>query len=53
MKKATDTFHKPTGPEIRPVDQAIQPGDGGWGVILELVGYQKIVHRLYGYVDGS
>ena len=52
-EKATDTFHKPTGPEIRPVDQAIQPGDGGWGVILELVGYQKIVHRLYGYVDGS
>ena len=52
-EKATDTFHKPTGPEIRPVDQAIQPGDGGWGVILELVGYQKIVNRLYGYVDGS
>lgn len=27
--EATGTFHKPTGPEIRPVDQAIQPGDGG------------------------
>src|SRR5215204_7621205 len=30
-EKATDTFFKSTGPEIRPVDQAIQPGDGGWG----------------------
>jgi hypothetical protein len=51
-EKATDTFHKPTGPEIRPVDQAIQPGDGGWGINLELVGYQKIVNQLYGYVSG-
>ena len=51
-EKATDTFYKSTGPEIRPVDQAIQPGDGGWGIGLELVGYQKIVDRLYGYVSG-
>ena len=51
-EKATDTFHKPTGPEIRPVDQAIQPGDGGWGIHLELTGYQKIIGRLYGYVSG-
>jgi len=51
-EKATDTFHKRTGPEIRPVDQAIQPGDGGWGIDLELAGYQKIVERLYGYVSG-
>jgi hypothetical protein len=50
---ATDTFYKPTGPEIRPVDQAIQPGDGGWGIQLELSAYQKIVDRLYGYVSGA
>ncbi len=51
-EKATDTFYKSTGPEIRPVDIAIQPGDGGWGIDLELVGYQKIFNRLYGYVSG-
>src|SRR5205814_10049186 len=51
-EKATDTFYKSTGPEIRPVDIAIQPGDGGWGIDLELVGYRKIIDRLYGYVSG-
>jgi len=51
-EKATDTFYKRTGPEIRPVDIAIQPGDGGWGIDLELVGYRKIIERLYGYVSG-
>lgn len=51
--EATDTFYKPTGPEIRPVDQAIQPGDGGWGIQLELMAYQKIVEGLYGYVSGA
>jgi hypothetical protein len=52
-EKATDVFYKPTGPEIRPVDQAIQPGDGGWGIQLELLAYQKIIDRLYGYVSGA
>ena len=49
---ATDTFYKATGPEVRPVDISIQPGDGGWGIHLELAGYRKIVDRLYGYVSG-
>ena len=52
-EKATDTFQTSTGPQIRPVDISIQPGDGGWGINLELVGYQKIIERLYGYVSGS
>jgi hypothetical protein len=52
-EKATDVFYKPTGPEIRPVDQAIQPGDGGWGMILELAAYQKLAGRLYGYAECS
>jgi hypothetical protein len=49
---AKDTFHKSTGPEVRPVDVAIQPGDGGWGLQLEFTGYRKIVDRLYGYLSG-
>lgn len=31
------------------VDQSIQPGDGGFGISLELNGYQQIGHHLYGY----
>ena len=50
--EATDTFYKPTGPEIRHVDQAIQPGDGGWGVILEFAGYQRIAGELFAYASG-
>jgi len=52
-ERSTDTAYKVTGPEIRPVDIALQPGDGGWGIVLELVGYQKIIDRLFGYVAGS
>lgn len=52
-EEATDTFYKPAGRQVRPVDSAIQPGDGGWGIVLETLGYQKIVDRLYGYVAGS
>lgn len=50
--KASDTFYKKTGPEVRPVDQAIQPGDGGFGVQTELVAYQKVYERVYGYLSG-
>ena len=51
--KASDTSHRATGPVHRPVDQSIQPGDGGWGMILQLQAYQKIYQHLYGYVQGS
>jgi len=35
-----------------PVDQSIQPGDGGIGVILQLQGYRKLVGSASGYVYG-
>lgn len=37
----------------RPVDPAIQPGDGGWGIPLELTGFQKLFKNTYGYVGGA
>ena len=46
---ATDTFNTVNGPVIGYVDQSIQPGDGGWGMTLELNGYQAITHGLYAY----
>lgn len=55
---ATDTFQvfDPASRQIvareRTVDQSIQPGDGGWGVILEMYGYYRLTERLNAYVNG-
>lgn len=49
---ATDTFHTPAGLVDQPVDQAIQPGDGGWGVVLQVQGFQRIIERLHFYANG-
>ena len=34
-------------PEVRPVDQSIQPGDGGFGLILESLLYFKLSEKVY------
>ena len=52
-EKSSDTSYRAGGPVHRPVDQSIQPGDGGWGLILQLQAYQKIVQNLHGYAQGS
>ncbi len=41
---ATDVFADITGNNIarRAVDQSVQPGDGGWGGILDVQGFQKL-----------
>ncbi len=52
---ATDIFYNvgPEGsPQVRPVDQSIQPGDGGFGFVLDFQYYQRIVTDLYGYAGG-
>lgn len=52
--KATDEFYN-VGPEgtseIRPVDQSIQPGDGGLGMITELNGFFSIAENLGSYAN--
>jgi hypothetical protein len=54
---ATDTFTRKVGGKIvgveRPVDQSIQPGDGGWGLLLEMQGFQKLFRRAFGYLTAS
>lgn len=56
-KDHRDTFQVFSGGQIlgveRTVDQSIQPGAGGWGLILDLYGYQQIIPRLNAYVNGS
>lgn len=49
---ATDTSYRATGPVERPVDTSIQPGSGGWGIILQGQAYQKIYGNLFAYLNG-
>lgn len=52
---ASDIFYNvgPEGsPQVRPVDQSIQPGDGGFGITLDFQFYQKIAEGLFAYGGG-
>ena len=50
--RATDLFYRTNGPVLRPVDIAIQPGDGGWGIVLEMQAFREIATNLYAYTAG-
>jgi len=51
--RATDDYYLANGQTIlRPVDIAAQPGDGGWGVMLQLQAYQRLAQNLFGYLSG-
>jgi hypothetical protein len=56
-RDAQDTFEIPFGTrpraQIHAVDQSIQLGNGGWGIILDVYAYREIVPRLTGFVNGS
>ena len=50
--QAMDYFYNagPEGqPEFRPVDQSIQPADGGFGITVEMQGFGPISRRLFFY----
>jgi hypothetical protein len=49
---ATDYSYRPTGPELRPVDPAIEPGDGGWGIILSGNAFAKVYKNTFAYANG-
>ncbi len=52
---ASDIFYNvgPNGePQTRPVDQSIQPGDGGFGITLDFQVYQKFATDFFGYASG-
>ncbi|MGR3809169.1 hypothetical protein [Jiulongibacter sp. NS-SX5] len=52
---ATDTFYNVGtngSAEVRPVDQSIQPGDGGVGITTGFVGFKQIGTRLSFYATG-
>jgi len=49
---ASDYSFRATGPVLRPVDSAIQPGDGGWGVFLSVNAFAKVFKNTYAYASG-
>ena len=51
--KDTDIKYRPTGPELDYVDNSIQPGDGGWGILLEFQAFQKLFNRMFGYANAT
>lgn len=36
-----------------PVDYSIQPGNGGWGLVMQWMGYQRLNNSLTFYTDGD
>jgi hypothetical protein len=48
---AKDYFHKKDGLLLQPVDQSIQPGDGGLGIIGEIDFNHKLTGKFFGYVN--
>ncbi len=46
-------FYTPGGAVDFPADQTIQPGDGGWGFILQAQGFRRFAENWFGYVSGS
>jgi hypothetical protein len=51
--QATDTFITADGPVTGYVDQSIQPGTGGWGIVWSLTAYREVVPRLTAFVNGA
>lgn len=52
---ASDIFYNvgpEGGPEVRPVDQSIQPGDGGFGITVDFQLYQQLSPKFFLYSGG-
>ncbi len=52
--KFAGDFFRANGSSIQyPVDQSIQPGDGGWGFILQMQAFRRLFARAFAYVAGA
>lgn len=52
--RATDSYPDLTGGNLadKPVDQSIQPGDGGWGALFDVQGFKRIGTMMF-YGSGA
>jgi len=46
-------FYTAGGSIDYPADQTVQPGDGGWGLIVQSQAFRQITDRTFGYAFGS
>src|SRR5437870_12419534 len=46
-------YYTATGPVPFTALQSIEPGDGGWGIILQAQAYRKVFPRAFAYVASS
>jgi hypothetical protein len=46
-------FYTKDGPARRIADPSIQPGDGGWGIILQVQGFQQVLGGAVAYLSAS
>lgn len=56
LQNTTNTNTTGTGPAVEvtaPVDYSIQPGNGGWGMVMQWMGYQRQGKSLVFYTDGD
>lgn len=51
--KDTDIKYRATGPALDYVDNSIQPGDGGWGIMFEFQAFQKVWENTFAYASGT
>ena len=51
--KTASQFYTAAGPIDFPADQTIQPGDGGWAILLQAQGFRQITERAHAYAVGS
>jgi hypothetical protein len=52
--EASDDYFLKGGTSVRyPVDQSIQPGDGGWGILVQRQAYRRAFHDGVAYLTGS
>ncbi len=51
--KIGSTFYTKSGPVDFPADQTIQPGDGGWALLLQSRAFRQITERAFGYAFAS
>ncbi len=50
---ATSKFYTATSSVDFPAETTIQPGDGGWAVLLQAQGFRQVTDRTFAYAFGS
>lgn len=52
-RRLIDNANDIVGDDLRNVDQSIQPGDGGWGIPVDVFAYYSLAKTLSVYASGS